>query len=435
MDTLSHATTPDKQRGIRYLQWIVFGAVLLFPLGAFLLSKSMTSSFYLLLVCGMVGIACRIQPDQKSFLQLFRQYWPVNFAMAGLLLATLISQALSSRFSLGALVVPLQVACFPILFWILLVLPDRRLRRFDWGFSIGAIYFALSLYIYTQNGVDRLPYVLGIPINILGDLTLLLGFLALFSIASTTSFKKIKIILSTAAVLGALYATYLSQTRGAWVAIPLFVAIGLYLCGKLGYQHRIVIFLLCLSLFCGTYFISEKVKTRIDSVKSDLQHYVDGTNKDTSIGLRLQIWQGSWMVFKENSLTGIGRKQYPEKIEQIAKRNIISKNAASQPHSHNDILFQMLDVGIFGFFAMIFTYFVPAWYFFKNIRSADQEVRMIAGMGVALTVGFFIFGLSETLFNFKISCMFYVTLLAILFAFLEKRKTIDAKGAALSGGK
>ncbi len=50
------------------------------------------------------------------------------------------------------------------------------------------------------------------------------------------------------------------------------------------------------------------VKERIDVARTDIQQYMSGTNADTSIGFRFQLWQGSVVIFREHPIFGVGVK-------------------------------------------------------------------------------------------------------------------------------
>jgi O-antigen ligase len=182
--------------------------------------------------------------------------------------------------------------------------------------------------------------------------------------------------------------------------------------------------LIALALLCGSYILGGTVQKRVVEAASDVRQYADGSNKNTSVGLRLQLWHGAWILFKENPVFGIGRERYPEAVRQLVQRQVISPDAAAHPHSHNEVLFHMATLGIFGLLALLSLYFVPAFYFFRDLRNPDRETRTIAGMGLALSLGFFVFGLTDVMFYWRVSYLFYAILLSVLFACLVKRKSL-----------
>lgn len=394
---------------------------MLFP-ASLIVPRGLGASFYLLLICGLAGIALRLRPMGKSFGQLLREYWPLHLSMAGLLLATLVNQLASGCFSDSALELPFLFACFPLLFWALLLVPERALRWMPWILAASAIMCSAALYIKTAGGTARPLGILKFPLIPFGNISMLLGVVVLLSIGWKSGSNKFGAILKIMGGIAGFYGSYLSQARGGWVAIPVFVVIALYVFRAIHIRHKLSFVLVVMTMLGGVYIASDTVQTRIAAGKSDILQFVDGSNKDTSLGQRIQILQGGWQLFKENAIFGIGQKQYPAAVKQLAERQVLTTIAASQPHSHNELLFHSVVLGVFGLVAIVSLYLAPGCYFFKEIRHADGERRIVAGMGMALVLGFFVFGLSDVMFFWRVDIMFYVILLAVLFACLEKRK-------------
>lgn len=405
-----------------YLQWLVVAIAIAFPVTSLSVPKAVAVVLYLLLIGSLIGIACRIKPSGKSFVQLVRDYWPVHLAMAGLLLATLMHQVVDAKFLSRAFELPFQLACFPFLVWILLLVPRTAWKFVQLSIAGGAFACAAAIVIASEWGALRPMFVLNVPIIPYANITLTLGILSLLSLGWNDRRDTLAIAFKILGGLAALYGSYLSQARGGWVALPLFAILALFVFKNVHVRHKLGFLAVAASLLCGVYLVSDTIQARVAAAGSDVQQFIDGTNKDTSIGLRLQLWQGGWMLFKEHPLTGISRKQYPAAVDELAAHRIISPAAAEQPHAHNDLLFQAISLGIFGFSAILSLYAVPAYYFFREIHNPDRELRTTAGMGLALTLGFFVFGLSDTMFFWRVTFGFYVILLAMIFACLLKCK-------------
>jgi O-antigen ligase len=407
-----------------YLQWTVAAIAILFPAIFLTVPRAGNASFYLLALCSLIGIGCRLEPMGKSFSQLVREYWPVNLAMSGLVFAILIHQLSSGRFLPNMFEMPLQLACFALLFWILLLLPADRLKNVQWGLVAGSLLCTGAIYIQTAAGAERPLHVLNVPLIPFGQLAMLMGILALLSTGWNERNEKIAVALKMLAGGAALYGSYLTQTRGGWIALPIFVAIAFAVFRNIHRRFKLSLLLIALALLCGSYILGGTVQRRVVEAASDVRQYADGSNKNTSVGLRLQLWHGAWILFKENPVFGIGRERYPEAVRQLVQRQVISPDAAAHPHSHNEVLFHMATLGIVGLLALLSLYFVPAFYFFRDLRNPDRETRTIAGMGLALSLGFFVFGLTDVMFYWRVSYLFYAILLSVLFACLVKRKSL-----------
>src|SRR5207245_6650262 len=105
-----------------------------------------------------------------------------------------------------------------------------------------------------------------------------------------------------------------------------------------------------------------------------------------------------------------------------AAQHLVTVAAAAHHHVHDDVVYKMASLGVFGVLATLTLYFVPATYFFRKLHHPDRETRTIASMGLALCLGFFTFGLSDVMFFWASSNTFYSVMLAGMFAHLIKRE-------------
>lgn len=415
---------PAMKIGLRYLQWTVVAICAVFPIAVFVVPRAANTSFYLLLVISLLGIALRYAPMGKGFGKALREYWPINLAMAGLACAVFANQLALGNFAWKTYDMPLRLACFALLFWIMMAMPGKGMKHIEWGLIIGAVMSAAALDIYTAGGTDRPLRLFGIPTIPFGNIALLMGVLALLSIGWNGPSEKVAIALKLIAGGSAMYGSYLSQTRGAWLALPVFMMIAFALARNLRLRHRLVFFVAALVLLSSSYPLSRAIQNRIDQAVTDVSHYLDATDRDTSLGIRLQLWRSSWLLFKESPVFGIGPEQFPRALQQLAARHEISAAAAAHPHSHNELLFHMTILGIPGLLAILSLYLVPGFYFFREITHPDLRTRTVAAMGLALVLGFFIFGLTDVMFFWTVSHTFYVIVLAALFAHLVKGKEL-----------
>jgi O-antigen ligase len=294
----------------------------------------------------------------------------------------------------------------------------------QWGFIAGAIICATAIYVETAAGTARPARIFTIPLIPFGNIAMMMGVLALLSIGWNRRDERLVILLKLLAGGAALYGSYLSQTRGGWIALPIFIAIAVVIVRNVRLHHKFAYLLIATAMLSCVYFFSRTVQDRIDSVVTELNQYVEGENADTSVGIRFQLWHGAWVLFNEHPVFGVGREGYPDVVRQLAARDVITPAAANHPHSHNEILFHMATLGVFGLLAILSLYIVPAYYFFREIHSPDRQLRTVAGMGLALTLGFFVFGLTDVMFYWAVSHTFYAMVLSVLFAHLVKRKAV-----------
>lgn len=408
---------------MRYLKWAVVAILTLGPAALFVTKTGRNLSFYLLLLCSLIAIACRLKPMGKTFLQVARQYWPINLAMAGLVCAVFLHHLFNGHFVGKTYDMPSRLALFGLIFWSLLLLSTKELRNLQWGLILGAIVGAVAIHIETAGGILRPHVIFLTPIIPFGNITFLMGALALFSIGWNRPDEKLMVGLKLLAGCAGLYGSYLSQTRGAWIAVPVFIAIAMAVTKSIRTRHKITSLVLVTVLLTSFYTANDIVQNRVAAAQSDISQYFGGKNPDTSIGIRFQLWKGSWLLFQEHPFFGVGVEQYRESLKELESRQVISPVAATYGHAHNDILFGAVTLGIFGMLAISALYIVPAFYFFREIRHTDAEVRAVASMGLVLAAGFFAFGLTEVMFyHWTANHAFYSMMMAVLFAHLVKRK-------------
>jgi O-antigen ligase len=424
----------------KYHSWIgtaIFIVLFVYFSLGLIQAKVANACFYLLLLLGGIGLALSIGNKGAAEKIATRTYFPLFLAMAGMLLAIVVNQVFRQQFSVKAYDDPSRLALAGVLIFIIAWTPMQTLSKLRWAFAAGAILGTIKIAVLTNGGQIRTALVDFIPIIAYSQLVLLTGMFSVLSINRDKDKGKIKASLLALAMIAGLYNAYMSQTRGTWIAIPLFVTlICLTLMRKMhsrklaGYSAAI---LLGLTILFG---ITQIVRERIAEADRDIELYAQKQNMDTSIGTRFQLWHGSWIIFKENPIYGVGRDEFSAALAGLEKRGIITPSAASFPHSHNEVLYNMATLGIFGLFAILGIYFVPAYYFVREIRHVDLEIRAAAAMGLSLCLGYLIFGLVDVMFMWRQCDIFYAVACSVFIVFIAKRKiriansSVDANAIA-----
>ncbi|WP_231879281.1 O-antigen ligase family protein [Collimonas arenae] len=403
------------------MKLLITAAIVIFYMLALIVDRSAGAIFGVLVLLSLIFLASKNRSDNKSFGEFFREYWPLNLAMCGPIIAVFANQIGTAHFVGRTYDSPFRLALFCLIFWAFSFLPTRWMKHIQWGLVIGALLAAVKIHVLTHGGEMRYGTDF-IPIIIFAELTLLLGMFAALSIAWNEHGNKIAIFFKIAALCAGLYAAYLSQSRGVWLTIPVFLVIAGMVAKNIRLRYKLTAVVAFVILLGSVSYFGNIVKERMSIAESDISQYSEGANVDTSLGIRLQLWRGSLVLFKEHPVFGVGVENFPKALEELAERKIITPVSATFPHSHNEILFMMARLGTFGLFAILALYFIPAYYFFREIRDGDSETRYTAAMGLALCLGFFTLGLVDVVFLWWEIFPYYVISIAFFLAYIIRRK-------------
>ncbi|MEO7031042.1 MAG: O-antigen ligase family protein [Herbaspirillum sp.] len=407
------------------LYWVVFVVLMAAPALLLVERRADNLCFYTLLLLGLVMGAFRLRPSGFTFSRLLKEYWPLHLAMAGMLLAIFINQLVLQDFVIRTYDYPSRLAFFVVLVWVALLLPYRLMRYLQWAYVVGAFLAAAKMYVGTKDGILRM-FPDFIPLIPFSQMAQLLGFFSILSIGydeRKTLSGKLSTGLKLLVGIFGIYGAYLSQTRGAWIAIPAFLIIVILILGRRVAKAKLLAWFAVAVILLGVLFGSTNlVQQRVVEAKQNLTQYQNSKNLDTSVGVRLQLWNAALRLYSEHPLVGVGRNGYDAAMSDLEHRKIVTATAQSQPHSHNEVLYNMATLGSFGLLGILCLYLVPGFYFWRDARSTDREIRTTAGMGLLLCSGFLIFGLTDVMFVWGTSANFYSILAAILFAFIIKRK-------------
>lgn len=419
-----HGDDPQPARRVLpYLRAVLVSEMLLvFPV-LLILHHGGNSVFYLLLLTSLLMMLCGFRPTGFSFGRFLQDHWRLHLAMNALLLAIVISDLALAQPSTRAYDGAARMALFPLILWGLYFLSPKQLRLSEWGYVAAALAGCISLWLATSGGASRPGNVNGAPIIAFANLTLLSGVLALISIRNNHTRQVLSTGCKIVAGGAGVYASYLSQSRGSWLALPaLFVIV------VLAYRPhwKMVAGALILIAMAAVLLSGSKhslLTERLGAARSDIASYQNGADLDTSLGTRIQLWKGSWTLFREHPWFGIGAEDFKNGLAMLEARDDITATAANgYYHSHNDVLFHMTILGLPGLIAICAVYLVPLIFFLRRLADADREARVLACIGLAIVISYVIFGLTDC-FLWGLSYTFYSASLAITCAQLMQKKS------------
>jgi len=404
---------------VEYLLGII---LLIYPALLFLIRGGMNGSLFLLAIISLLLLPTAYRGKNS----LNRSELAFVIAMSSGLMVIFISQLhhqnLNARYFDSA-------ARFLLAVPILLALRHasaRTLSVIQYSFPLGAIA-ALMAVLLTDSTVRYNASTFFMNHIHLGDMALLLGFLSVFSIDWIEKDRLIVKLLKISGLLAGLTVSVLSSARGGWIAIPVFVAVYIYFQSKGNYLSKIGLAMLLLgaaSLF--GYFFIEPIHQRLWMIYSDLAVFSSG-NVDTSIGVRLQLWKAAFHLIAENPFLGVGADGFGKAMDILSASGFITPIAAElgKGEVHNEILAQTVRFGVLGFISILAIYFVPFALFLRAAKSGTYQQKAAAMMGMCVTLGFFVFGLTVETFDLKMTAAFYSLTVAVLLAAATRQPGVD----------
>jgi len=422
------------EKNLNYMKWVVLSLVITFPALAIVVHSAANACLFLLLACALVAAGFGMKPLDISLSTFLRRYWPLHLAMAAWLISVLLNQASLGSFTVKHYDRALRIAVFAPVMWILLLLPFRYLKSLQWTAMAGLTGATVKAYIATSGGADR-PTNIGFLSTIAySDIALLLGILVFLSLGWEERRRPSMVMLKSAALVAGIYTTALTATRGSWLAILAAIALIFLNSDSVSLRRKLVIAFSGL-LLVGAIFSTSNGPHRLNEAVAEVSNYQKGTDMDTSVGMRLQMWHGAWLLFQERPLFGIGKDNYGLGMERLAKAGIVSEAAAHYAHSHNELLFNLTIGGVVGCLATLAIYLAPAFYFFRDRRHPDRQIRTSALMGIMVCVCYFLFGLTDLMFFWTGIGSFYTLCTALLLASIVRRKHENASEAPQGRGQ
>jgi O-antigen ligase len=397
---------------------------LFFPL-ALMVNRVAGAIQLLLIIIGLVtAFFCKTKNgEDHNFSTILKRFWPLHLAMAAPLIAVGFNVLLSGNLTFSFFEAPLKLALFPCIFWLMLKIPFKHRSLVYWGFLLASILAVGKMIVLTDNGAHRYTTDF-IPIILFALWCLIITLFAFYGSYWTQNKKWIVWVISAIALIAGLYASYISHSRSVWITIPFITIILALFLNRFSLKQKLIIGLSTIILMGAFLQFGDIGKTRLQQAQADLIDYAQNEHSDTSLGIRLQLWKGAWVLFKENPLIGVGRGHFDTHLIGLADRGVISQGAAMFPHPHNDLLFMMAQLGLFGLMAGLALYFVPAWYFMRAFMSTDQPTRALAASGLSLCAALFIHGLADVALLWRETYPIYAISIAFFMTTIIQRREL-----------
>lgn len=408
----------------------VAGLVLAFP--AFSLSIRGGASTLLIIATALSLIALSFKQGRRLLLASVGQLSGVEIflclSMAAPLLCVLLIEIAHGHVAWNTLDSPSRfVAAIPI-FLALRNAQRHQLRWSDLSFALSEFAAMLVILPYISEwGTDRFGSYFLNPIHF-GDIALIFGVMSLMSIHWHRRDSVAIVALKLLGTGAGLFVSLLTGSRGGWIALPLLLLIVLaYRFKSAPLKLKIGAFVILAAGATASYFTSSLVQERIVQAQSDIHNYQIG-NRDTSIGIRLQLWEAGMREFVRQPWAGLGGNGYKRAMPRMQAEGELSSLAAQagEGEMHNQMIAYAVDYGIFGWISLMLVYLAPLCLFHRAMRCDSPVRRRAALMGLCFVAAFWVFGLTVETFNLKSTVSTYAIVVAILAAIVtapDRNKT------------
>lgn len=213
----------------------------------------------------------------------------------------------------------------------------------------------------------------------------------------------------------------LSLTRGAMLGL-LSILIVLFLYSRpvnlnwLRSRTVFVVFLLVLAIF---FVYGNVIKSRVDQAVEQTSSYFDSSDKVSSIGYRLAMYEGGMELISDNFWLGVGRNNVNDLLAETSVMSSEMKRITTYTHLHNEYLTTLAGSGVLGLASLLIILIMP-WVFthyYTDHLYCRSQVAVIVSLYAT-------FGLTNLAFDNGTMNGMYVMVLALALANKDKKISV-----------
>ena len=224
--------------------------------------------------------------------------------------------------------------------------------------------------------------------------------------------------LALIAIVLAFTANALSGSRGAWLAMPILIAIYFFTLGARqspAWRFGTSISLIGLSVL-ALMAPMLPMQERLTETWLEVKLIGDGMDSEGTIGLRLQMWSVAWSQFVENPWLGAGPGAYQAALHEAALANDWHPIMLRFRHPHNEYLSALTNAGIPGLLSFIAMLAAIGMLVGRHLRAPGRDQRFLAWCGVAAVVTLAVMAGSESIFERNTGVAWFAFLTSVVSA-------------------
>ncbi|QRF89069.1 hypothetical protein CLH39_01950 [Alcaligenes faecalis] len=242
-----------------------------------------------------------------------------------------------------------------------------------------------------------------------GNIALMLGIFslsgALYHLPGQPSWHKALCLVG--GIMG-FYASFMSGSRGGWIALP-FVALLILISqvNKSNLKRVMATVVVLMIVLTVAAFNSRSFNERMEMLQYDVQQYAQG-NPDTSIGNRFALWVEALRLIRQQPVLGYPSREYRAELQKVADAQPKLSAAMGLANTHNSFLEILVFYGFLGLLPFLALLAYGLRYFLPKLRASDTQQRAIAMCGSALIINYIIFSQSQVMFHRNNTLIFFL---------------------------
>lgn len=206
----------------------------------------------------------------------------------------------------------------------------------------------------------------------------------------------------------------LSGSRATYLAFAIFAVIfGLWQLRKIKRFLALCALLLVFFIaFITSSIVHQQVNRGVEEISTYLHQSDNVVRSDHgSVGMRLEMWRASLLLFAENPVFGVGWRNFSSAAEPYVEKGLANRLVLGSPHPHNTYLEFLAGYGLIGF-GMLASLFL---YGFKFAKEKSVRKRGINRLLFWFLIFYLINAVNEGgLFIYGNSVSFFFVYFAIL---------------------
>lgn len=296
--------------------------------------------------------------------------------------------------------------------------------------TLGAIVaLGFAFYDIYGRGLTRAQGLIGNP-NLMPRLVLPLGFVAMAGFFVETNWRRWLYLLGPVA---AIIVTVLTESRGAALAVPAMAAIAAIFLWQDKQGRRLVIVgggIGLLALAAGLLILGDDLLGRFGSIAETIGNvlHTGRAAGDGSTADRLRMYDAGFAAFLQSPWIGWGWANLGNAAAELRPEHFANE-AGTMFMFHNDAINFAVAGGVVGLTCLLALLVAPVVGALASPRDRYFAVRLYCCL--VLSVGYAIFGLTDSTLGYDAPTTLYAFLTAMVLGAFRERDVAGADGAVL----